>query len=401
MKKIILLLISSLFISFSFGQITKKGVIQGFVPGFAECDTVLILGKIDGRGKDKYFVQALENGYFGKTFVSENKIELLPDTLNFWENIWFNTILYEYTMNKEEYVLKSSNEEELLSYLGEYESNNKFYEDPYVEDYISQIICRIYPEKLGITNFDLNITPKLVNDPKTKIQPLANGFLIIGIDFLAKQKKEEDLIFEITKGIAHIILKNGTININRDSYGTNPLGLTFNSFQSKAAEDVAKSFIQSKKDDTNLGYFLSERGFLSKLSGIINYVAWQEFYSNHLQKSIDLLNGLIEKDLAVEETYFLKAKILRQTSNNYQSNMEALELLDKAEKNRVHGYMDIYKEKGLVLLRLGRVDEAAEAFQQYKIALGEQPVPDPIKIKWCNYMLFRCSGETGETAKLN
>lgn len=400
MKKIIILFISTLFISSSYGQITKKGIIKNFVPGFTKCDTVIILGKYESRGKDKYLVQVLENGYLKRIYIPDNKIELLPDTLNFWEDVWFNTTGHDYKSNRHIYKLKSSDEAGLLSYLGEYESNNKFYEDPYVEDYISQIICRIYPEKLNIADFDVNITPKLINDPKTRIQPLANGFLLIGIDFLAKQEKEEDLILELAKGIAHIILNHGTININR-LYGGNSLGLTFNSFQSKTAEDVAKSFVQSKKDDNKLGYFLSEKDFISKLSGIINYVAWQEFYSNHLKKSTDLLNKLIDNNLAVEETYFLKAKILRQNSNSYQSNTEALELLNKAEKKRVHGYMDIYKERGLVLMRLGRTAEAKEAFQQYKIALGQQPVPDPIKIKWCNYMIYRCSEQTGETAKLN
>ncbi len=401
MKKPILILTSLLLVLNSYSQITKKGVIKSFTPGLSTGDTVLIIGEQMSYGKTRYFVQAYKNGIIEKTYIPEKKIALLPDSLCFWENIWFNTLNIDYQLTPNKYILSSNSEEKLLGYLGELESNNKFYDDPYVEDYIYQLIYRIYPKKLILEEKEINITPKLINDPKTKIKSLANGFLLIGIDFLAKQKTEEELMLELTKGISHIVLRHGTININQDTYNTNPFGWDYTENQSKIAENVAKKYINSKKEkDFKLNYFITDKELTSKLSGIINYVAWQEYYSNHYENSINLLDRLINNDLAVEETYFLKAKIIIQNQNTYQSNTQALDLLYKAEENSMHGYMDLFKEKGLVLLRLGKVPEAYESFLQYRDALNQQEQIDPVKIKWCNSMIYKCSKESNNTAKL-
>ena len=129
--------------------------------------------------------------------------------------------------------------------------------------------------------------------------------------------------------------------------------------------------------------------YLNVISGIITYVAWQEYYNQNYQRSIVLLNKVIDNGFATDEELFLKARIYRQLYNSPIKNLETLSYIQKATEINTFRFPELMEEKGLMLLRLNRFDEAKAAFENYLETLTTASA-DPQKIKWCRAMIKKC-----------
>ena len=103
------------------------------------------------------------------------------------------------------------------------------------------------------------------------------------------------------------------------------------------------------------------------------------------------MDRVFELGIANEEDYLLRAKLTRTLSNTFQSNTEALRLINAALAMHDFDFVEALAEKGLILLRLGEVARAREVFVTYKEAVSEMPnIPPGRNAVWASRMLIKC-----------
>ena len=103
------------------------------------------------------------------------------------------------------------------------------------------------------------------------------------------------------------------------------------------------------------------------------------------------MDRIFNLGIANEEDYLLRAKLKRTLSNSYESNLEALQLINTALAMNDFNYVEALAEKGLILIRLDQVGQAREVFEEYKTAVaGMSNMPQGRDAIWANRMLIKC-----------
>lgn len=85
---------------------------------------------------------------------------------------------------------------------------------------------------------------------------------------------------------------------------------------------------------------------------------------------------------------------LRLLYDTPEKNQEALDLLNNAKTLNVTPNNYLFKQEGLTLIRLGRPNDAGEAFKNYLKTLetgGEKSVYVTDQIEWTKKMIFKIS----------
>ncbi|NJO69396.1 MAG: hypothetical protein HC830_09065 [Bacteroidetes bacterium] len=129
------------------------------------------------------------------------------------------------------------------------------------------------------------------------------------------------------------------------------------------------------------------------MSNAISFSARQYYFAKNYPEALNCINKLTEADLMSEDDYLVAARLTRLTGNTYESNLKALEYLEKSVGNAGgNDLMDIQAEYGLIYLRLGKPEEARVSFEKYKRSL--ESLPDNSKnieeIKWAESMIRKC-----------
>ena len=135
------------------------------------------------------------------------------------------------------------------------------------------------------------------------------------------------------------------------------------------------------------------------ISFVNTYNAVNEFALKHLEAALQLANRNIESGVATEEDYLLKGIVIRTMYDTVETNQEALNLIQKAKAISVmlEYYPEIYKQEGITLLRLGKVDDAINSFQLYLQKLeGIKDKPQYIidEIIWAKKMIYKIKLKT-------
>jgi beta-barrel assembly-enhancing protease len=117
-----------------------------------------------------------------------------------------------------------------------------------------------------------------------------------------------------------------------------------------------------KYKDENLFY---SDDYHKKISLLASFNAALEYNSNHFLAAEKIIDRNIHNGVATEEDYILKAKLIRSQFNSTEKNKEALQYLEIAEGLNIVPVNSLYKEKGIVLLRLNRNEDAVLAFKNY------------------------------------
>jgi len=162
----------------------------------------------------------------------------------------------------------------------------------------------------------------------------------------------------------------------------------------------------------NLDYRISLLGYANpekysspkyqKLISIVTtYNAILEYNNFHLLACNQLVDKNIEAGVATEDDYILKGIVLRILYDSDETNLSALQYIQKAKKLNVTPTIEVHKQEGITLLRLNKNIEAIEAFKTYKSLLDQEyskqeknfKNTDYLKqeIDWTNTMIYKVS----------
>ena len=393
MKKILFTLVFTLafFVNKSVCQPTISATVLTDFAKYEQGDIVKLYGIKTNKNDTFYYIK--EQSYFYQ--VPNKKVKVNLNQYDFWDKIWFeynaiNIHKSGWQMPKRKQIEKKS-----LDYLAQLKNNNQIYEDIFLEDYLLDIVKKIHPREF-YKGRKLYFTVKILNSDEDIIYTFENGTILISTQVIANLKNEKELYVKLAEAVTHIILDHNIDCINPYSEGILwQVGLIFNNNAKSDADKVAKLFM---KYYTHLypdsSIFLSDTDFIDKISTVISYTAWQEFYSEHYPESLRLIDRIIQSNLVDGEDYLLKAKLLRITGNNDDQIEEAIKCLELADSISNHNLLDIYPEKGVMLMKADRWTEAQKTFESYKEMLKGQPDPAS-ELKWSNQMISKCRRNAG------
>ena len=103
-----------------------------------------------------------------------------------------------------------------------------------------------------------------------------------------------------------------------------------------------------------------------KISLVNSLNAITEFNNHHFEACANLVNRNMKSGVATEDDYVLLAMVTTYLYNTDAKNNEALQLVEKAKTLNVSPNINIPKQEGLILIRLGRMEDAKQSFIAYK-----------------------------------
>ncbi len=430
---------TGLLILLSLGNISaQQPIFQGValkkIDQFQAGDTLSIYGFKEKSGGDTYLIRS---GY-GDKYVSGNKIRLLDDNMGYWQQVWLRNQAAHVRSNGWQGDLRMVLRNDYYEYAAQMEMNGLVFRDDYLEDYLRQLVYLIHPQPLIKGQpARLNILMIRANKPESFV--FDNGSIVITTGQIAKTNSEKELLGILAKHTAHIVLDHNLMNLNYEvhsqrsaefwsafatiasavamefaniQYGTNfnagdvvlagltshaisdailrSSGSNFNSEQESQANYLGKEFNTVLSGREGFG-FLPDKEYNIYISSVLSLTAWQEYHQNNFDQSMYYMDRVFKLGIANEEDYLLKAKLTRTLSNTPESNMEALRLINAALAMNDFDFVEALAEKGLILIRLGEVNQAREVFVEYKTAVSGMPeIPPGRDGIWANRMLIKC-----------
>lgn len=147
------------------------------------------------------------------------KLEFLEinDIKRFWLRASILKGTFEKTLSKGvQYDLRNSLYEDNLTYISSLEKNDRFFIDPYLEDYLYTLVSKIYNGVIIGHRTD-NIVIKILKDTDPNAFILSNGTIFITTGLLSTIRSEEELMGILAHEIAHFVLDHQIININEET----------------------------------------------------------------------------------------------------------------------------------------------------------------------------------------
>jgi Zn-dependent protease with chaperone function len=126
------------------------------------------------------------------------------------------------------------------------------------------------------------------------------------------------------------------------------------------------------------GEFGADKSYDKKVSLVNTYMSKLEFFNKHFENSMNLIKRNINQLMATEEDYVLLARSYLYMYDSEEKNLEALSFILKAKTLNVIPCIDLFKTEALVLLRLGKKEEAKNSLLKYKSLLETNYTGKPI-----------------------
>jgi len=433
MKKLLLLNALLLLLStYIWPQISLQGIVLQKIDNYSPGDTINVYGlKKNSSGSDLYLV---ESGY-GDKYIPDTKIRLLDADLDYWESIWFQHRSSQIRSKGWQKEYRELLENDYLDYIAHMDKNNLILNDPYLEDYLRQVVLWIHPTKL-IRPKDKQIQVVIIKSAKPEIFAFNCGTIIMTTGKMAEFEDEEDLMNTVSQYVAHIVLEHNLLNLDEEirAYKSAEFFSAFSTLASAIAMEISniehgtffnigdaflvgmataaisEAIIESaganySTDQMNeAGYYAKNRigtmhanGFAHcsgreygiHISPVLKSLAWQEYFQNNHESALSIMNRLFELGIEDEEDYLLMAKIYLARSDTEESNLQALEFILTAEQMEDFNFVEILLEKGIVLMRLDRYSEAKEEFKKF-ISIAEEVGGNPEDIQQAKRMIIKC-----------
>jgi len=142
----------------------------------------------------------------------------------------------------------------------------------------------------------------------------------------------------------------------------------------------------------DLEHYKDENYYIT-ISNASTLTAEIEFANQHFTSSDRIISRNIDAGIACEEDFILKARLIRNLYNDQKNMQIALGFLTEAESLNVYPTIDLYRDKGLTLTRLGKHIDAKEYFKKYLNELENfnsnlQWVK--AEKRWTNKMIYKC-----------
>jgi hypothetical protein len=390
-------------------MINLKGVLLRNTGEYAAGDTINVSSKKinQNSGQVQYGIRM----QYGNTrFINEDRIQLVNNDLDFWEDIWFTYRAQDIQKNGWEKEKRNELLEDAMDYYSTALQNNLVFEEELLYDYLYQLVHLIHPvPMLKEKQRDLSIL--VLKSTEKSSFAFDNGMIVLTTGMLSNLKNEEDLIRLLSKNIGHIVLEHNLENFNRalkserrariwgtiataalatamavdeiqtgrwHDYGLaadfgasiyflststlGNIGASYTMDQEITARNISREFINLYPEIIAL----DKKQFLSQIAPAISANAWLEFHFKNYSAASHLIHRLEENNIATDSDYFLMSKILRKQSNDLDSNSKALSYIQKGKSKSLTIIPEFFKEEGMIYNRLGEIDKSTEAFLSYR-----------------------------------
>lgn len=427
----ILILVIS--IQMSDAQIINRAVVVKSAPPHNIGDTIPVYGmKLTNSNKVQYYIRGVE----GDWFINEDRLQMLPNQVDFWEQIWFEYRGADFRKLGWESENRQLLYDDALDYFQHAKNSDLLFEDDLLTDYLYQLVFQIYPKHL-IKERAANFSIVVIKSLEANSFAFDNGMIVITTAQIAQTKSEKELKGILANRIANIVLDHNLLNLRQQlraerranmwgnlvtiastaamlhsnvKHGTQfeyydaldlgvsahflsaaileNIGAKYSQEQSLEAFNVARRFMSSQDN----AYYINDEEFLANISSTISFNAWQEYNVKNYHYALALTNRLYEADLATEEDYLLLSHIYRKTSNTKESNLHALDFLNTAGKISSSKIIQLDREAGMIYLRLNEREKAKNSFANYKNNLLElQKAGQDVshELKSVNQLMFK------------
>jgi len=108
------------------------------------------------------------------------------------------------------------------------------------------------------------------------------------------------------------------------------------------------------------------------ISFVNSFNAIVELNNQHLSSCVNLANRNIKANVATEEDYVLLAMATLYMYDTESKNHEALELINTAKSLNIYPSINISKQEAIVLIRLGKMDDAKNSLEKYREGLDKE-----------------------------
>jgi len=108
------------------------------------------------------------------------------------------------------------------------------------------------------------------------------------------------------------------------------------------------------------------------ISFVNSFNAISEFSNQHFTTCIDLAYRNVQSNVATEEDYILLAMATMSLYNTDKKNKEALGFINKAKLLNVYPTINLSKQESIVLLRLGKKEDAKNSLIEYRKLLENE-----------------------------
>lgn len=340
--------------------------------------------------------------------------EFMPKDLNqVWQSELLKAKTYEKLLRGFQYDLRNAMEQEMSEYLGSLEQAGRFYIDSYLETRLYGILRRIYPVRPDDGRPGI-MSLRIITDLSPDIWVGPDGTMIITTGMITAVNSEDELMAVMAQEVAHFALDH--FMSNYDSLVANfaephlSLVIRYNPVQEKQADRCAVSVMKMlDKNPAALGSVLRKVRhygemtgdyYLTTVNGSFPLAASREatfsdtdtFFSADYEKMISpiisynafdaynqsqypLCRWLLDRNMkageASAEDYILMSQTLLLLSDTEEKDREALEMVRRVIVPGTAVPAEAYKQEALVLMRMGRDNEAAVSLDRYAVSLDE------------------------------
>jgi len=374
--------------------------------------------------------------YSGEAYILVSWIKLLDDSIGFWTKVWFQNRAIAICNNGWQSSNRNILYEDFVNYMTSIEKHNLILRDDYLDEYFRDLIEVIQPECL-IRSDERYVEIIILKSSEPEIYAFNHGAIVMTTGKIAEIECEEDLALLLAEQIAHIVLEDNLANLNKyerrkDAVGI--VGMIFSigsnvamgihnvrnednftagdmlsvwdmSFslpdklvhppvdlytpqQIKRTQKIARRWFDDPSKENISFHTPKEYGMI--MLPVIKDLEWENYFLGNYDVSLQLINRLISLGIGDEEDYLLKTKIYLVRFDDQESNLQALGFIEIAEQMDQYNYVELSMQKGIILMRLERYEEAKTAFLEY-ISSAEAYGEDPEQINEAKKMLDRCN----------
>ncbi len=445
MKRYLLLLIFVMVANVSFAQskVSLKGYVIRPFGEYTVGDTVTVWGtrKNINTGVLQYYIRSSFGEY---RYFNEDRISLLGNDLDFWENVWMENRAE--TINKKgwESGLRQELIEDAMDYYSQALTNGMVLQDDMLYDYVYQLIYSIHPYSMlkdRATDFSLVI----LNSTELTAFSFDNGMIVLTTGLIAGTDSENELNLILAECIAHAVLEHNLVNLNEviraerrariwgtvaalaaatamavdevnngvfhdytlaadfgmsvyflSSQVLDNLGASYSSEQRLLAKRLSSRFMEMHPQVN----FLNDQQYLNTIASAVSITSWKEYHVKNYSYAQLLALKLADSGMATDIDYLLLSRIQRRKSNELESNQLALDYLRIARNMALDPMPELDKEEGLVYARLNQSEKSKASYLKYRESLLElksQGKNVYTELRMINQYIQRNSGNASTT----
>ena len=418
MKKILLFIVICINLNLKC-EVTKSAIVIKGNSGYHTGDTIKLYGVKTGADAKykRYLIYSKYDNQYTK-YISERKLQLLEDSLNFWEELWFKQRAAKikkqgWNKNIRDKVTDDANYKYNL-----FSINFDEYQDVFINEYIKELYHSIFPRYIA-TSSQKSDKVLIIDSELSFITSFNEGFLVLSTGFLSNTGSEEELVKAIAIQVAHNVLDHNFINKRSKIRQQNAAiafalvaivgyvaikasqddsdGVEYNDDDYEESYDDNVSIYHERKTNTTdftktecnyeqrcqaIGvandfnaYYATDSKFRSKneylfiIKECITREAWYAFKNREYERALQLEEKLFNADIADEEDYLLKVKILKQKYKTNDDLYNILDLIAEAKLLQIKPLIEFNEEEAMVYSILGDKIKCSEAYRRYKDGL--------------------------------